>query len=174
MLAEGGLWAFCLARSEQCAIWAPLRERRTCRKCLFLPCYGTLRQEVLSFFSIHLKAMIISPTHPRGNCPYVPDWWATVVFFFFFFLHMIFIFSVLIMIISTCCLRELMSEQYAHVKKYIYQKGTLAFYELMTLCSICSTFTELLCKLMCYVHTHTYTHTLCDDNPALFNNKNVF
>lgn len=42
---------------RQCAIWAPLRERRTCPKCLFLPFYGTLRQEVLSFFSIHLKAM---------------------------------------------------------------------------------------------------------------------
>ena len=86
------------------------------------------------------------------------------LFLSFLFLHISFIFSVLIMIISTCCLREVMSEQYAHVKIYIYiyiSKGTLAFYELMKLCSICSTFTELLCKSMCYVHTHTHkqTHT---------------
>lgn len=41
--------------------------------------------------------------------------------------------------------------------------GTLAFYELMMICSICSTFTELSCKLMLfYVHTHTWTHTLSD------------
>lgn len=85
------------------------------------------------------------------------------------------------MIISTCCLRELMSEQYAHVKKnlslslYIYiSRGTLAFYELMTICSLCSTFTELSYKLTLssvQMYTQTQKTHPCDDNPALFDDE---
>lgn len=81
------------------------------------------------------------------------DWQATFVF-----LHLICIFIIIIIFISTCCLRELTSEQYAHVK---ISNGTLAFYELMMICSICSTFTELSCKLMLFYvqkHSHTQTH----------------
>lgn len=50
------------------------------------------------------------------------DWRATCVLFFFF-LHLFCIF-IIIIFISTCCLRELTSEQYAHVK---ISNGTLAF-----------------------------------------------
>lgn len=50
------------------------------------------------------------------------------------------------------------SEQYAHVK---VSKCTLAFYELMKICSIRSPFTELSCKLLLfYVQTHTPRNTL--------------
>lgn len=55
---------------------------------------------------------------------------------------------------------------------YIYiSRGTLAFYELMTICSLCSTFTELSYKVtLSYVQMYTQTQKThpCDDNPALF------
>lgn len=122
----------------------------------------TFNAHIALLYSWNTAADLPMPPNPPISLPRV-DWWATFVFCFSLHLICIFIIIITITIISTCCLRELTSEQYAHVKKkkvYIYiSKGTLAFYELM-ICLLFSTFTELSCKLMLfYVEMHTQTHT---------------
>lgn len=96
----------------------------------------------------------------------------------FFFLHLIYIF-ITIIFISTCCLCELTSEQYAHVKKRKRKisNGTLAFYELIAICSFVLLLQNCHVNWWCFLfkhtqrNTHTHTHSQthpCDDNPAIF------
>lgn len=117
-----------------------------------------------------LTTMVISPFCTLGKLqwtsPYFPislpsvDWWATFVFF----LHLICIFIIIIIIISTCCLRELTNEQYAHVKKKIYQKAPshfmnswwfVLFVLLLQNCHV-----NWCCFMFKHTHTNIHRHTL--------------